>query len=54
MMEILALTLVCITTVVPAELIRRYYLAKHEYEYKQLRLEHDEVVLAADGGEEDE
>lgn len=50
--ELGALLIIALTIIVTAELIRRYYLAKFEYEYKTKRLEHDQTFLAADGGEE--
>lgn len=54
MMEIIITTILCTTFLLTVEMIRRYYVAKHDYEYKTRRLSHDDIVLAADGGEEDD
>lgn len=50
---VLLTVILCTTTVIVAELLRRYYVTKHEYEYKVHRLDYDDNILAADGGEEE-
>ena len=50
MIELSIITIVCVTTVVIAEQIRRYYTRRREFEYKIQRLQYDDLILA-DGGE---
>lgn len=49
---ILTAVILAVTIVTIAELIRRYYMAKFEYEYKMARLDYNEMIVP-DGGEED-
>lgn len=49
---VLIVTALCLTTIVLAEQVRRYYIRSAEYDYKIKRLDYDEL-LVADGGEDD-